>query len=269
MQRSARHPAASQTAPRLGESRSPRVALIADSLGLPRETTSPRDRSTVGFTQTYAFQLKRLLDSAEHLRGTELLVNARRNRLMRDVAVEVREAILNGADAIIVHVGICDCAPRVLSRTMHSVLDRVRPGILQQWILARISKNRRLLIETGRPRVYTSERRFATEVREICKIMKAAGITMGAFVAVAPPDDEMEARSPGYEKNTRRYNAILADEARAAGFVLLDIAGRVGGPSRMRELSVEGQHFNAEGNALVAVMIHEELVRAFPARVLS
>ena len=236
-----------------------RVGIIADSLALPR----PPELGSVPFYETYPHLLEARLEASPSARGARVLLNARRARLMRDATGELTEALWNGADGVVIHLGICDCGPRVLSSAMHFVVDRVRPLSVRKVIIDQISRHRRgIMLRTGGS-VYTSQRAFRKHTAAVARALADARLRLACFVNVAPPDERMEHRSPGYRENVIAYNAILSEEAAKRNIGVIDLFSEIEARGGMERLGLDGQHLNAEGAALLSELLFARVQSAY------
>jgi hypothetical protein len=233
-----------------------RIALIADSLALPRPR--PEDGG-IRFTDTYVYRLEQRL-AAEHGQDIKLLVSARRGLLMTDVPTEIVEAKYNGATGAIVHVGICDCGPRVMNPAMRRMLSKVQPVRLRTWLIEQISSNRREIIRWLRPKVYTTVPVFREAVAKIARAMVDADLQPRCFVDIAPPDSRLEYRSPGYRTNVVTYNRVLYEEAARHGVEVIGLASLIESRGGMESLGIDGQHLNVAGNELLAELLLQRIV---------
>lgn len=231
-----------------------RVALIADSLALPRPGSSSA-RGGVRHDETYPAQLRRLAaDSGQPL---ELIELARRNRLMTEVPYLVEDALLYDVGDIFVHVGICDCAPRVFSRGTHDFVAGM-PNAVRNRVLGFVSKHRRTILTLRRGgAAYTVPGAFERAVRTSIENARVAPQVRIHFLNVAPGDADLLHKSPGYEARIQAYNELLATACRETDARLIDVHASLAG--RMETHSVDGQHPNAAGNAVIARRIWDAL----------
>jgi lysophospholipase L1-like esterase len=219
----------------------PLVLLLGDSLVLPREFLNGTDRTT--YDQTYVAQVKAILGDRFEFESIPSI------SLDSDDAVYYSKFVLEPRRpaAIVLHLGVNDCAPRLFRKGSRSVLlapwfkrltrNLVLRGVLRvkPWIFRR----RRV--------VYVDEEEFERNMRTIIELVRK-GRSNCAFLAIAisAKPDWMERRHPGYQEQVERYNAILA-RVFGEGFVDLNAIVPV-----ERQLISDGIHLTPEAHAKLA-----------------
>lgn len=216
------------------------VVLLGDSLCLPREP----EWGDIAYEATYPALLKERFAGS----GMELVERGMSYRTMEDVLAHwPAEVEARNAAAVIVHVGIVDCAPRVFLPRERDFVQNL-PLWLRRIILGGTNRLRRWIIKFGPDRVYVTYDRFVRALDAV--VTRSRGLRKLLFVNIISPTDRMEYRSPGYREKVRRYNQALQSRSGGAIQVVdLDAAiWRNGGPDR---LTVDGVHINQAGHRLL------------------
>jgi len=224
-----------------------KILILADSLALPR----PEGEGYTPYESTYPFILDRTLrDHGSN--DFNVIERGMRRRTIENVLEDWYELVeLRKPEVVVVHVGIVDCAPRVFLRHERDRMERFRPARVRVKILDFAHKHRKRIVQL-RKVVYVQREQFAHGVNEVVERAATSGVKSLVFVDIISPPDEMEERSPGFQKNVETYNQILAGAAASAGVKFLalnDLVRTNGGTSK---LTVDGIHLSAEGHQLLA-----------------
>jgi lysophospholipase L1-like esterase len=111
-------------------------------------------------------------------------------------------------EALVVQVGINDCAPRPLSRSQRQRLGKLRPEWLKQRIIGALHRWRPYVIRVRPLAQFTPLDRFAASVGRIV----AAARGLGASVLLLPitrVTSTAEQRTPYTNREVARYNGVL------------------------------------------------------------
>lgn len=231
--------------------RRPRVVVLGDSLSMPR----PEKETVVRWEETWPARLEELLRPAFPL----VDVIGCGARSMTADRLDLDEHIdLKDPDAVVMQVGIVDCAPRVFTRRTRALLgSRVVPAPIRERIIAYRSA-RRAELSAADPlrRVYTRpdvyERALRT-ARDRCR---------GRAVVVIPVvvGARLARDVPAYTANVALYNEILG---RVFGDAVIELPAPItaGGP-----FTSDGIHLVDEGHALVAAAVAARLGEALARR---
>lgn len=237
-------------------SHSLKIAIVADSLALPR----PAEAGLVRYEETYPVLLRRMLSSVVSDREILIAECGQRFRTMSSVLQDWTEIVdYRQPHFAVVHVGIVDCAPRIFSASERTKLERLRPALLRRIVLSAIRRLRPLLISVRKQRVYTSLPDFEAACRAVLKRADQSGVRNVIMVNILQPTAELESRSPGYIANYETYNALLRKVCGDHGTSLLDydrLVQQAGGTATM---TVDGMHPNPAGHHLLAQAICETI----------
>jgi len=161
-------------------------------------------------------------------------------------------------EAVVVQVGIVDCAPRLFSPWQHAFLN----NRWFHWRIARIiirtaSRYRRQII-AARPWVrYTSRRRFEKTLAALAG--KVEGIPHLLVLPILETFPEHEYRSPGYNRSVRAYNRLWEGWAQQVGARFIRHEELVGVRDIRELLLTDGHHLSPAGHAAVAGVVGETL----------
>jgi lysophospholipase L1-like esterase len=247
------------------ESNDMKITILADSLGLPRDDVGKDDF----FGVTYTYLLDQSLRQRFGAKAPFVIERGMRRRTIEYVLDDWNEEVeLKKPDILIVHVGIVDCAPRVFLRREHSFVAGMRFHWLRERILRFAHDHRRRIIET-RKRVYVPLPRFERLVEEVVQKAKRDQIRLLLFINIISPPDEVEARSPGFQRNVELYNQVLSKQTPHAHVQLLDLNKILQSEGGTAKLTVDGIHLNETGHRLLLRELERRLMPLVEAEVES
>jgi len=233
-----------------------KVVILADSLAMAR----PKSEGDIRDDATYPSRLEQSLRRQLGADAPIVIERGTRRRTIEFVISDWPELVdLKLAEVVIVHVGIVDCAPRVFMRLEHDLVNRLRPTALRDAILRFVHKHRRSIIRM-RPRVYVPPERFRRHVQEVIELARASAVQSLVFVNILSPPPELEARSPGFQKNVSVYNQILNECVRGERLSLIDFDQMIRDAGGTEKLTIDGIHINEEGHALLARVLEEHVL---------
>ena len=231
-----------------------KIVILADSLALPRE----KDWGDTAYEQTYPFLVDQALRQQRGASAPIVIERGKRSRTIQSVLLEWEEQVLyRRANFVVVHVGVVDCAPRVLKPAEQKFISRLRFQVLSDAIRAFIHRHRRSLVTWRPSQVYVAPDVFRDSVFKLQQLAAKDGVKALSFVNILMPTDSLEQRSPGFQSNVRQYNGILTDTVRDPGCQVIDINALFGPHGGTEALAVDGMHLNPTGHVLLA----QELVQ--------
>jgi acyl-CoA thioesterase I len=235
-----------------------KIALLADSLALPRE-----DVGGTGLLEvTYPFLLDQSLRRKFGAAAPIIFERGMRRRTIEYVLDEWNELVeLRKPQIVIVHVGIVDCAPRVFLRREASMVANIRWARLRDRIFKFTHDHRRRIVEFRR-KVYVPLPRFERLVQQVVEKARETEVKSLVFINIIRPPDSVEERSPGFQSNVIAYNQVLQRQTRHAFISLIDLNRMVydaGGPEA---LMVDGIHLNEHGHMLLAQELESAILSA-------
>lgn len=231
-------------------SRRPRWLIIADSLALPRPG--------VTYQSTWPYLLQR------EFTNWDWVNLARRSsvttRLVTDGDSGADCLEFYEPDGVIIHLGICDCAPRLY-----------RQGSIFQHLVYRLPGNlgRRIsdLLEKYRGRrtgnALVDERRFRANLENYLRRCKDAGVTVIAL-EIMPVGEEMIGKNPRIVDQIEKYNRIYRDLADSSGH--MKIVKAFDAAANIEQFTLDGYHLNQQGNHRTACALVDVIKEACSAR---
>ena len=179
-----------------------RVRVYGDSLALPRPGVVKNDERYVA-----------LLEEWWRSRGewVELLDRSRPNQTVlqaKSAWSDDNAYFGDPVDVVIAHVGICDCAPRPLKPYERAFVSKLPAG-MRDSVVKLVHKFRAQLVQARTIRV-VPEGEFRSAYREWLPRV-AANAQRVYVIDVAPTNQLMEERSPGFMESIRVYNDIIRE----------------------------------------------------------
>ena len=217
-------------------SRRQRWLVIADSLALPRPG--------VFYEATWPYLLQREFASWDWVNLARRTSTT--NRLVTDGDAGADCLEFYAPDGVILHLGICDCAPRLY-----------RQGSILQHLVYRLPGNlgRSIsnLIERYRGRrtsnVMVGENQFRVNLQNYLQRCKDAGVKV-LTLEIMPVGEEMIGKNPEIVDQIEKYNRIYRDLAAVSDHMKLV---KVFDPATSIELlTLDGYHLNEQGNQRTA-----------------
>jgi len=129
-----------------------RIAVLADSLGLPRRL----DNGLLTWELTWPFRLGVYLQDASG-KCSVILNYARRLRTDDETLIDLEEYVFTrNPDILIIQVGICDCAPRIFSCRFQRLFlqNHAFHWRIRRFVIDIASRNRRWILQHLAPVVY-------------------------------------------------------------------------------------------------------------------
>ncbi len=140
-------------------------------------------------------------------------------------------------DAVIIQVGIVDCAPRALTQNELKILSRI--PIVNRVVRFFVKKYRSKMV-SFRKVTYTNVRDFRYYTHAITSCFNNKILF---FLPIAPPTKAYEEYNPGVSSNVSCYNSILSENA-----MLIDVYSGCDSNSIYME---DYHHLNKEGHNLI------------------
>jgi|TARA_Y100000310_G_scaffold330112_1_gene401219 hypothetical protein len=107
-------------------------------------------------------------------------------------------------DVVIIHVGIVDCAPRVLSKLQREIFSRFYLGR----IIIKIIKKNPTIFRRIIKKVYTTPIKFEMQIKRLFSIFTNNPIFI-AIGIIIPNDQKYKIQLPGIHENVQYYNKLL------------------------------------------------------------
>jgi lysophospholipase L1-like esterase len=220
----------------------PRALIIADSLALPRPDVS--------YEHTWPAMLAERLPGIAWINRAQRLSTTERLNDEGNQGADCLEFYL--PDIVILQLGICDCAPRVLHRRTAAVVYRLPFALgtrLSAWLERRRGR------KTGNCLVPLQ--RYEANLRAYLARAAAHGARVIA-ISILPASRSLASRNPRVAGQIAAYNSVLDRLAlEYQGFRVLHPFHAV---ASIDDLFIDGYHLNERGARLIATGI-EPLAR--------
>jgi acyl-CoA thioesterase I len=234
------------------------IIIVGDSLGCPRPWEG------VDLKATYAFQLAQQLGPGNFVAN----YSASDNSTVRSVKESFLRTYVRaaGANYAIVHLGIVDCAPRLLSsfeRAIGFVASRVAPFRPVFGAYVKLKARYRYQLTRMFPRTLVPKEQFASHYRQLLReLIEHNPIAKVFLINIAYPGAILTERSYHILENIQAYNAVIA--AFCAEFPgkieLVDLHAKT---AERREwiTPADGHHLFADAHAWIASRISSTILR--------
>lgn len=179
-----------------------KVRFYSDSLGMPR-------KNEVLGEERYVMRLLNWLKLRYGSRKIELLERARPNYTIDQLYQWYKEDTGYYGErghVLILHEGVCDCAPRPLPPRLRGLIGEL-PESTRSKIVKCIHKNRRRIQRFLRFHV-TSPKVFQINYKSFLS-MASENNTRVYVITIAPTNEKTENHSPGFKSSIVAYNTII------------------------------------------------------------
>lgn len=231
------------------------ILYYADSLGLSRD-------GVVTLGQRYIYLFEQWL--RENHPGEDIFIinRARRGNTVDQLYAmytEDEEYIEGTKDLLIIHEGICDCAPRPVSARMRRFISKL-PAFIRIRVVSYLHKNRARILKKGKPHFQVEPEQYEKVLKEW---LSAAVKTCKKIIlfTIAPTNEAIENHSPGLSASIKNYNEIM--KRVAATFpqqvIVIDIYPLVSAQENIDEYITkeDGHHLTAKAHALYAAQLKQ------------
>lgn len=238
------------------------VAYYADSLGLSRP-------GHVELEERYIYLFEKWL--RQNHDGEVFVINRARPALTIDKLYEIykedREYVTAKKDILIIHEGICDCAPRPVPLWLRKFISKL-PGFLKSRIIGFLHAKRGWLLKNGFAHYLVDANRYEKVLREWL-LLARTDFERTYILTIAPTNAGIDSHSPGFQKSISRYNAIIKKviaALNAPNIFLIDMHGALAAQQSFDDYIIkeDGHHITALTHRLIAEnLIQKE--KALPA----
>ncbi|HEY0680469.1 MAG TPA: hypothetical protein VGD17_19440 [Chitinophagaceae bacterium] len=226
------------------------VGYYSDSLGLSR-------LGHVSLDERYIYLFEKWL--RQNYSEEIFLINRARPAFTIDklyrVYREDLEYVAEKKDILIIHEGICDCAPRPVPTRLRRIIS-VLPGFLKSRVISFLHAKRPWLLKNGfsfhLTGVYDYERILKEWMKSAVNEFERIYI-----VNIAPTNIEMDQHSPGFQNSIARYNLIIKkviNELNNSKIRLIDIHDTLLKVENLDEFVIkeDGHHLTSLAHRLIA-----------------
>lgn len=227
------------------------VQYYADSLGLPRP-------GIAGINDRYIFLFGQWLREKYPDRAIHIVDRSRRGAtsdVLFEIYAEDEEYFQEQKHILIIHEGICDCAPRPVPKRVRRIVSMM-PGIIRKRIIHFLHQKRAWLLQHGSVHLLVEPEPF--EQIWTKWLEDASKKFLRIYVLnIAPTNTETETRSPGLQASISKYNEILrrvTEKFDQKTVRLINVHRLVSSAAEIDNLIVkeDGHHITAQMHALLA-----------------
>ncbi|TKX72883.1 SGNH/GDSL hydrolase family protein [Halorubrum sp. GN11_10-6_MGM] len=166
--------------------------------------------------------------------------------------------------AVIVQLGIADCAPRYLRKFESTLVDSVPSDILRRALLF-LATNLR---SRSQKRAYVPRSRYEANIDAFLGRCKAVGVPKVLFIHILSPSEKYLAKNPTVASAIKAYNEVIQKMTMKYNFVqsVRPLADSIDDELEIAdEYTLEdGYHLNPEGNCRAADRILSTLQEQDP-----
>jgi len=178
------------------------IQFYADSLGLTRP-------GYVELNERYIFLFEQWL--RKHYDEEIFVINRARGAQTIDklytLFKEDQDYMRGSKDILIIHEGVCDCAPRPIPLWARKIISAL-PTFMRSRIIKLIHDNRAKLLRNGFVHFLVDKGKYEAILKEW--LTSALPVFSRIYVLnIAPTIESIESHSPGFSKSIKEYNAII------------------------------------------------------------
>ena len=177
---------------------------------------------------------------------------------LHDVFKEDIGYITEPKDILIIHEGICDCAPRPISASTRKLVSRL-PGIIKKRVIHYLHKNRAKLLKRGSVHFLVPQPEYEKILTEWLN-MAVEKFRVIYLFNIAPTNQRIESHSPGFSKSIEDYNAIMQQVVKNINsnkIKLIDVHTIIKNAEQIDDFITEedGHHITARAHRLYADLL--------------
>jgi hypothetical protein len=233
------------------------IRLYSDSLGLPRKGFVSNDNRYINLISDWIIKN----NIAEKI---YLLDRSRANNLISYLFNYFVEdnSYFDAPDIIIIHEGVCDCAPRPIPKKVRNIISKL-PNIIRVKIINFIHNNRSILQKNGFRFVLTKPKTFFYFYKTWISQLSNTN-TQVIILNILPTNDKIENQSPGFTENINKFNNIIEKVRKiynCDNIHFIDINKIVSQMPNINDYIIEddGHHITKKAHELLAKLILEKI----------
>ena len=155
---------------------------------------------------------------------------------------------------VIIHLGICDCAPRIISKKEFFILNNFIPNKIKTFYINLKSNNRHFFTKYF-PKVHVNIEQFETNMSLlIYSILKTKEIKKIFLISICDTNNENKHKSYNFELNIKIYNNILDQFKDNNKINLIDMYHL---SQKINLMTDDGIHISKLGHKVIANQIYE------------
>lgn len=228
-----------------------RVVIVSDSLSMPRPDEQP---IALLYEETFPYLLRKELNNEY-----EIINRGRRSNTVSDQCIDQNifdDILLLYPKFVVVHLGICDCAPRLFSKRFGKyIIGNIRPTFLRIYIISLFSRHRLFLTKHFLIQD-VSIKKFAYLYDYLISTIIEFG-SIPIIVNISRTSSKNESRSFKFKEHIENYNKVILETANRYKTIHIDMHV-VSGNNEI--LLPDGIHYNHLGSNIVANKIASEII---------
>jgi acyl-CoA thioesterase I len=227
-----------------------RVRVYGDSLALPRPGVVGNDERYVALLEEWWRSRGEWVELLDRSRPNQTVLQAR--TAWSDDNAYFGKAV----DVAIVHVGICDCAPRPLKPYERAFVSRL-PAAARESVVKLVHRFRPQLVQARTIRVVPVPEFRAAYRAWLPEVVANAKRTY--VLDIAPTNAQMEERSPGFMESIRAYNDIIRETVSELGGTLIGVHAAIAAAPNIDDWVVreDGHHITPRTHRAVFEQIRD------------
>ncbi|MGY4383086.1 hypothetical protein ACVWYN_000105 [Pedobacter sp. UYP24] len=235
------------------------IQFYADSLGLPRPKIVKASETYIQiFTNWLRTKNEEQIYLYDRAKGGSVITQ------LFNIYKEDNTYIEEKKDILIIHEGICDCAPRPISPLLRKIIWKL-PSFLKNKTIHYIHKNRAKLLSKGNIYYHTSEEEYN---KILLNWLSDAIITFEKVIlfTIAPTNQKTEVHSPGLSSAINSYNNVIKQAVSQIGshkISLIDTFSVINSDKNLIDkyiTELDGHHLTKEGHRFYANKLIEHFL---------
>lgn len=220
------------------------ISIIGDSLAMPRLEQG------ISFFDTYEYSLSKNLSNDYYILNKSKRGNTIKNQVIPQYIYDDLEVL--HPHAVIIQIGICDCAPRIIGKRETFFLNVIAPKWFKHHYIKFKSKHR-IFFTKYIPKVNVQYPLFVKLYRQLIQILSnIKSIEKIIIINICDTNEENKRRSFGFEENIILYNQFI-NSLKSDKIFLVDIYEM----SKLNKdiLIEDGIHLSKTGHEYIANQI--------------
>lgn len=230
------------------------VQYYADSLGLPRP-------GIVKVAERYIFIFEQWLKKKFPDQVVHIVDRSKRGAtvdVLYGIYEEDEEYFQDDKQILIIHEGICDCAPRPVSKRIRRIIGAM-PGFIKKRVVHFLHLKRAWLLRHGSVHLLVEPAKYE-EIWQKWLINASTKFKRIYVLNIAPTNEDIEMRSPGFQASISKYNSILkrvVANVQKDNINLVDLYLTVANSANIDDLIVreDGHHITALMHSHIAELL--------------
>lgn len=238
------------------------VQYYSDSLGLSRpKVVSLNERYIYLFQKWLKIETRTELFLIDRAHGGSTLIDLYEQFLHDEGYIDYKK------DLLIIHAGVCDCAPRPVPPKIRKLIS-VAPSFFRKKIISFLHNNRKTLLKNGIVFYNSDVKKFEKTLNEwLQNALNKFKLIL--VLNIAPTNESIESHSPGFKKSITVFNNSIFEVVKKMQndkVVMIDIYTLFSDSNLNIDdliLKEDGHHLTALGNEMIFDKLRIESRRLF------